>query len=48
MNDPNKFVGSVFEWKPDKVKEIMQDIVAFTKQSNNDYLPNRKKRYKTI
>lgn len=43
MNDPNKFVGSMFVWKPDKVKEIMQDIVDFTKQSNNSYLPNRKK-----
>ena len=26
-NDPNKYVGSVFVWDEEKVKEIMQDII---------------------
>ncbi len=36
MEDPNKYVGSVFVWEEEKVKEIMQDIVDFTKQSDNN------------
>jgi hypothetical protein len=36
MEDPNKYVGSVFVWEEQKVKEIMQDIVNFTKQSDNN------------
>ena len=35
MEDPNKYVGSVFVWEEEKVKEIMQDIVNFTKKSDN-------------
>lgn len=36
MEDPNKYVGSVFVWDEQKVKEIMQDIVNFTKKSDNN------------
>ena len=36
MEDPNKYIGSIFVWEEEKVKEIMQDIVNFTKQSNNN------------
>jgi len=36
MKDPNDYVGSVFVWDEQKVKEIMQDIVNFTKQSDNN------------
>ena len=36
MEDPNKYVGSVFVWKEEKVKEIMRDIVNFTKQNDNN------------
>ena len=36
MEDPNKYVGSVFVWEEEKIKEIIQDIVNFTKQSNNN------------
>lgn len=41
MNDPNKFIGSIFVWEPNKVKEIMQDIVDFTKNSDSHYFPNK-------
>ena len=36
MEDQNKYVGSDFVWEEEKVKEIMQDIVNFTKQSDNN------------
>lgn len=36
MEDPNKYVDSVIVWEEQKVKEIMQDIVNFTKQSDNN------------
>lgn len=36
MENPNNHVGSVFVWKEEKIKEIMQDIVNFTKQSDNN------------
>lgn len=36
MEDPNNYVGSVFVWEKEKIKEIMQDIVNFTKQSDNN------------
>lgn len=36
MDDPNKYLGPVVVWEEQKVKEIMQDIVAFTKQSDNN------------
>ena len=36
MKDPNDYIGSVFVWDEEKVKEIMQDIVNFTKQSDNN------------
>lgn len=36
MKDPNSYIGSVFVWNEEKVKEIMQDIVNFTKQSDNN------------
>ena len=36
MEDPNEYVGSVFVLEEEKVKEIMQDIVDFTKQSDNN------------
>ena len=36
MKDPNKYIGSVFVWEEEKVEEIMQDIVNFTKQSDNN------------
>ena len=35
-NDPNKYIGSVFVWDEEKVKEIMQDIVDFTKKTDNN------------
>ena len=35
MKDPINYIGSVFVWDEEKVMEIMQDIVNFTKQSNN-------------
>lgn len=34
--DPNDYIGSVFVWNEEKVKEIMQDIVNFTKQNDNN------------
>lgn len=43
MKDPNKYVGSVFIWEDKKVKDIMQDIVNFTKQSDNNIKWNKKK-----
>lgn len=36
MEDHNNYIGSVFVWEEEKVKEIMQDIVNFTKQSDNN------------
>ena len=36
IDDPNKYVGHVVVWEEQKVKEIMQDIVNFTKQSGNN------------
>ncbi len=36
MADPNNYIGSVFVWEEQKVREIMQDIVNFTKQSDNN------------
>lgn len=36
MEDPNNYRGSVFVWDEQKVKEIMQDIVDFTKKSGNN------------
>ena len=36
MDDQNKDVGPVIVWEEQKVKEIMQDIVNFTKQSDNN------------
>ena len=36
MEDPNKYVGSLFIWDKQKVKEIMQDIVNFTRKSDNN------------
>ena len=36
QKDPNNYIGSVFIWEEQKVKEIMQDIVNFTKQSDNN------------
>lgn len=35
-NDPNKYIGSIFVWDEEKVKEIMQDIINFTKESDNN------------
>ena len=34
--DPNDYIGSVFVWHEENVKEIMQDIVNFTKQNDNN------------
>ena len=36
MDDPNDYIGPVVVWDEEKVKEIMQDIVNFTKQSDNN------------
>lgn len=36
MKDPNDYIGSVFVWEEEKVKKIIQDIVNFTKQSDNN------------
>ena len=36
MKDPNDYIGSVFIWDKEKIKEIMKDIVDFTKQSDNN------------
>ena len=36
MKDPNDYIGSVFVWDKEKVNGIMQDIVNFTKQSDNN------------
>ena len=41
MKDPNDYIGSVFVWDTEKVKEIMQDIVNFTKQSDNNICGKR-------
>lgn len=52
MEDPNKYVGSVFVWEEQKVKEIMQDIVNFTKQSDNNIINwnkyNTRRKSKTV
>ena len=51
MDDANKYVGSVFVWEEQKVKEIMQDIVNFTKQSGNNINWNKyetRRKSKTI
>lgn len=36
MKDPNDYIGAVFVWDKQKVKKIMQDIVNFTKQNDNN------------
>ena len=36
IKDPNNYLGSVFEWEPRKVKEIMRDIVKFTQETDNN------------
>lgn len=38
MQDPNKYIGSVFVWEEEKVKEIMQYIVNFTKKIDNNII----------
>ena len=45
QKDPNNYIGSVFIWEEQKVKEIMQDIVNFTKQSDNNIKWNGYVRY---
>lgn len=42
MKDPNDYIGSVFVWDQEKVKGIMQDLVNFTKQSDNNIKDWRK------
>lgn len=41
IKDPNDYIGSVFIWDEGKVKEIMQDIVNFTRQSDNNVYGKR-------
>lgn len=36
MEDPNNYIGSVFIWDKQKVEEIMQDIVNFTRKFDNN------------
>lgn len=36
QKDPNDYLGSVFVWDEQKVRDIMRDIVKFTKENDNN------------